>query len=320
LGDASASVTHPVVEISTSGRGGSIYYREGEQRIAFDWEFALPPAIVLIFGPKPTGWDSTYPWASGRRAGIFDFVGAEVVRQQVAGGRFEVDADEGVIEILRPGTAKPARKASDAEPTALDQFVASATPVWKEWAEGATYDLEAIGRLTPAERAGAVELLTGRDVTWREVEALAALETPPARAAIEKALAHHLSIDTRLAAAEIMHELDPAFDLDAFLARQIRALYQPRNGLERALRLAEDHDAPLVRQALLWSSYNSTECAPACARLLLRLTGAAGEETGEAVEALLTKLGVHNSSFDRSAAFQELCRRTGLELDLDAGH
>ena len=93
----------PVVDISTSGRGGSIYYREGEQRIAFDWEFALPPAIVLIVGPKSDGWDSAYPWASGRRAEIFDFVGAEVVRQQVAGGGFEVDLESGVIEVLRPG-------------------------------------------------------------------------------------------------------------------------------------------------------------------------------------------------------------------------
>jgi hypothetical protein len=313
-------MTSPVVEISTSGRGGSIYYCEGEQRIAFDWEFALPPAIVLIFGPKASGWDDAYPWASGRRSEIFEFVGAEVVRQQVAGGGFDVDLDAGVIEVLRPGSGKPARAVRAADRSALDEFFESAPPAWKEWADGATYDFAAIGRLTASEREAAVDFLASRDATWREVDAFAAIGTPAARVEIEKALTHHLSIDTRLAAAEVMHRLDASFDIDAFLARQIRALYQPRSGLERAMRLAASHDSPAARQALLWESYNSTECAPVCARLLLQLAGAVGETQDDGMAQMLDKLGLHNSYIDRSAAFQELCRRVGMELDLDVAY
>ena len=68
------------VEITQSGRGGSITYREGENTVAFDWEFGASPAIALIFGPTAQAWDRQYPWAAGRQAEIYDFVGAEAVR------------------------------------------------------------------------------------------------------------------------------------------------------------------------------------------------------------------------------------------------
>jgi hypothetical protein len=200
---------------------------------------------------------------------------------------------------------------------ALERFLASVVPVWKEWADGQRYDIAALARLRPTERAEAVAVLTGRDPGWREVEALATINTPAARAAIDAALQHHLSIDTRLAAAEARFAADPAFDLDGFLARQIRRLDRPANGLTRALRLAEGHGGAATRQALLWASYNATECAPACARLLLRLTGAATEPLDPALELVLGKLGLHTSSFDRTAAFEALCQCVGMTLDHD---
>jgi hypothetical protein len=97
----------PTVEIETSGRGGSIYYREGEQVIRFDWEFALPPAIVLIFGREAKYWDVAFPWAAGRQAAIYDFVGAEVVRQKAASARFDANLDSGILEILSGGGSIP---------------------------------------------------------------------------------------------------------------------------------------------------------------------------------------------------------------------
>jgi hypothetical protein len=319
-----------VVEIETRGRGGSIAYIEGDHRVGFDWEFALPPAIALIFGPKARHWDTVVPWAAGRQAEIYDTVGAEVVRQQVPGGRFTADLAEGVLEILRPLRRRAVERASSGagaagskprrpreRSAALERFLASVVPVWKEWADGQRYDVAALARLRPGERAEAVAVLTGRDSTWREVEALAAIGTPAAREAIDAALQHHLSIDTRLAAAEARFAADPAFDLDGFLARQIRRLDRPANGLARALRLAEAHGGPATRQALLWASYNATECAPACARLLLRLTGVATEPLDPALERVLGKLGLHTSSFDRAAAFEALCRRVGMALDPD---
>jgi hypothetical protein len=124
-----------------------------------------------------------------------------------------------------------------------------------------------------------------------------------------------LSIDTRLAAAEVLDERHRMPDFDLFLARQIHRLDRPANGLARALFLAEKHPSQTVKQALLWASYNATVCAPECAKLLLKLTCAAREPFRADVELILSKLGLHSSYFDRKAAFDDLSRRVGMVLN-----
>jgi hypothetical protein len=318
----------PIVEIEQSGRGGSIYYRADEHSITFGWEFATPPALALIFGPTSQVWESEYPWAKGRQREIFEFVGAEVVRQKAPGYYFDYDVESGVMAILKKSpqhrAAARAKKRGAASPPkhspAYEKFLSSVVPIWEQWRDDQTYDVAAIAKMTAGERKEVFGLLTGRDVTWREVEALAAIDTPEARAAVDEASKHHLSIDTRLAAAEAMHRQGRLPDLDSFLAKQIRQLYQLANGLRRALLLAERHPSETVKQALLWASTNQTECAPECAKLLLALTGAAEEPFDAAVEQMLEKLGLHNSYFDRKAAFDELCRRVAMQLDPEAAY
>jgi len=90
------------VEVSQSGRGGSIHYREGSNTATFDWEFASPPALALIFGPTARTWDRRYPWAEGRQAEIFAFVAAEVVREKAAGAGIEIDLGSGTISLHTP--------------------------------------------------------------------------------------------------------------------------------------------------------------------------------------------------------------------------
>ena len=84
------------VEITSEGRGGSIFHLEDGQRVQFSWEFAMPPAIALVFGPGRAAFDS-----AERRAEVYATVGREVVRQQCPGGRFSVDLGRSMIEILR---------------------------------------------------------------------------------------------------------------------------------------------------------------------------------------------------------------------------
>jgi hypothetical protein len=92
-------ILHPQVEIITSGGGGSIVYREGSHTVDFGWEFAMPPAVALLFGPSALQWQHTMPWAADRRAEIFATVGEEVVRQKAPDGEFIVDLDTGIIQI-----------------------------------------------------------------------------------------------------------------------------------------------------------------------------------------------------------------------------
>jgi len=96
----------PVVEITTSGRGGTITYREGDRAIVFDWEFAMSPALALAWGPRQADWDTACPWASGRQESIYEYVGGEVVRQQAPGGAFEYDLERGELTILSSGRGR----------------------------------------------------------------------------------------------------------------------------------------------------------------------------------------------------------------------
>jgi len=220
-------------------------------------------------------------WEGARQAEIYDFVAAEIVRQRAPGRAYEIDLEEGVITILDRATARPTAP-------------------------------------QPAERAPVVAALANGDVTWREVEALAAIDDPAARAAVDRALHHHLSIDTRLSAAEAMHRQGRLADLERVIARELRGLSRPQDGMARALRLAAAHPGDRVQQALLWASWNGTDCAPHCAALLLALTGAAQEPFDETVQAMLARLGLHNSAYDRQAAFAALCALVRMELDFDA--
>ena len=257
-------ILHPQVEIVTSGRGGSIVYREGSHTVDFSWEFAMPPALTLLFGPSAGQWAHAMSWAAGRRAEIFDTVGKEVVRQQAPSGEFIVDLDTGIIQINR-------RRHSATEPT--ETKVSAATP-----AMPATVDRAAI-----------------RD--------------------LDADLHDHLSIETRLAAAEAMHSQLRLDDIDLFLAIQIRKLHSIDDCLERALRLAAAFPTDAVKQALLWASCNATACAPHCAAALLHLVSTEQEPFGEQVRQMLQKLDRHNSSFDRAAAFAQLCSRVSMTLD-----
>jgi hypothetical protein len=87
------------VEITTSGRGGTITYHEPPHSLQFSWEFAMPPALALIFGPSATSWAQAAPWAAGRQEEIIAALAREVARQKAPGRGFRFDADTGIIEI-----------------------------------------------------------------------------------------------------------------------------------------------------------------------------------------------------------------------------
>jgi hypothetical protein len=87
------------VEITTSGAGGSITYHEPPHSLRFTWEFAMPPAVALIFGPSAIAWARVAPWAASRREEIVTAVAHEVVRQKAPGRGFSFDAATGIIEI-----------------------------------------------------------------------------------------------------------------------------------------------------------------------------------------------------------------------------
>ena len=282
----------PRVEISDGGRAGTITYREGLHSTSFDWEFALSPALAIVTGPAARDWERVGSWARGRQAEIFEHVASEVVRQKASGCTPEIDLDAGTITLLEPARQAPGRKPRGSAPGG---------------------PLDAVGELGEDELEQLIALILQDGINGHSVEALAQIDHPRARAAVDEAARDHLSVDARLAAAEALHARGTVSDLEPVVTRELRMLNRRSDGLARVLRLAAAHPTPAVKQALLWASWNQTECSADCARLLLELVG--GKEAVAAMGAQLEGLGFHRSYFERKAAFDALCKTVGMTLD-----
>jgi hypothetical protein len=282
----------PRVDIGNGGRGGSITYGEGLHTASLYWEFALSPALAIITGPRASEWDRACPWAVGRQAEIFEHVAAEVVRQKAPGSRYEIDLDAGTVTILEARRRVKGRKRRGSSPRG---------------------PLDAVGELADDGLEQLIDLMLRDDMSGPIVDGLAQIDHPKARAAVDEASRHHLSVEVRLAAAEALEARGALADLEPVLVRELKILNRRADGLPRALRLAEAHPTPAVKQALLWASWNQTECATDCARLLLKLVG--GPSAVAAMADVLPGLDLHTSFFQRKAAFEALRQSVGMTLD-----
>jgi hypothetical protein len=183
---------------------------------------------------------------------------------------------------------------------------------------------KANGCLARADSAsGIIEIVEPSDASSRssathamraERIARARPDATSVRRDLQAELRDHLSFDVRLNAAEMIYQQDATFDIEEFVAGQIRDIFYARDGLESALRLAAAHPGERMLQALLYACWNHTECSQAFARLLLELKGVTPAPDDEAAAAMIEGLGYHTNYTTRRAAFTELCRRTAMEI------
>ena len=208
---------------------------------------------------------------------------------------------------------RPPRRAHSA---AYDRFLASMQLSYDRWHDGDGYDLAALRELEPWEVPELVRLLRDRSLEWREVEALAALPgAPEAELALTEATRDRLSVDVRLAAADALNRQGRlARPLAEVVADEIRNLSTISDGLERALRLAEQYPTDEVKRALLRASRNRTECAMHCAALLCYLCGVAKEPFDWELRPLFLRFNPGVGEGEREAAFAELCGLVGMTL------
>lgn len=94
------------VTIEGKGRSGSVHYQESAGRLTFYWELGGGDFVALINVGDEAAWRAQPPWAAARRAEILRRVADEVVRQMSPGGRAEIDAQKGWIN-LRAGPGAP---------------------------------------------------------------------------------------------------------------------------------------------------------------------------------------------------------------------
>lgn len=87
------------VEVTASGRSGSVVYHETAGCISFDWEFGSGDTVAIIRVAELAVWSTRHPWAVERRREILRRVAQEVVRQKAPTCRAELDDKNGYIYI-----------------------------------------------------------------------------------------------------------------------------------------------------------------------------------------------------------------------------
>lgn len=216
-----------------------------------------------------------------------------------------------------PAAFAPRANATDAtrsEPpdTPLNRFRRSMQIGFDQWHDGIGYDLEALRAASLEERAAIEALLLSRAAAdWRDVEALAALDTPRAREAL-MAAARHGSPAIRLA---VQRHAPGLLNESERTAALVAALEVPElgDGLSAALDEAATYHPPEVVAALFRGAlHGSGENAVHFAALLAYVHGQAAEPFDWDQRPFFLRFNTDNKA-ERVAVFRELCARIGVD-------
>jgi hypothetical protein len=210
-----------------------------------------------------------------------------------------------------PRLSAPAPFHSDPN-TALGRFERSMAIDYEKWHDGEGYDLDAIAAATPQERAAIQKLLLQRGTRdWRDVEALAALNSPVARTELKAAL-EHSDARIRLAAARSAPELVTESQRVMSLVKALDTANW-EGGLSQALdEAAEFHPEPVIESLLRGVLQRDGETAVNFAAMLLFVHDKADGPFDWDQRPFLLRFNTPDRG-ERQAAFAELCGKIGVD-------
>jgi hypothetical protein len=191
--------------------------------------------------------------------------------------------------------------------SAYDRFMASTEIDYERWHEGIGYDLDALGAMDPDERFRTEHwLLVRAGQDWRDLEALLALGSDAARAAVVEQLRAG-KLEQRLQAARLLRD-DPTLtgeiEAAAVAGLESALLY---DGLSIALDLATTHRTPALIDALFRAALRDEgEAAVHAAARLAFIHGVAKEEFDWELRPLFLRFNTQDRA-EREVAFRELC-------------
>jgi hypothetical protein len=208
-------------------------------------------------------------------------------------------------------TGRPSAAAASSD-SSLDRFEQSLQINYEKWHDGIGYDLDAIREASPEEQASIEDLLLQRGVCdWRDVEALAVLNSPRAREALRSAMTsqdHQVALAVARYAPELLDEAERA-------ALIVRALEQASvyGGLSQALNQAEEfHPAPVIEALLQGAAKRDGEVAVHFVAMLMVLHGQAETAFDWDQRPFFLSFNTQDPTV-REAAFRELCRKIGVD-------
>jgi hypothetical protein len=196
---------------------------------------------------------------------------------------------------------------------AYKTFISSMEITVDDWRDGNGYDLDALDEVSQTERDELVKVLSEtlqRQPDWRQAEALGAIGTAAAIAALQSALkgAHP---ELRLHVAEQLHELGEPVDLDGAIVAALRTT-NLSNGLSYAIDMAEEYPSPRIQETLLDLALRGDEDQRVhCAALALYLGGKAEEAFDWNHRPFFLRFGDEDRKV-RMEAYKELCKRLGV--------
>ena len=195
---------------------------------------------------------------------------------------------------------------------AVARFAASMEGTMESWREGTGYDLALLKSATPEELESIEEMILSRPVEdWRDVEALAALDSPRARVALRKALK---SSDHRVATA--VAEYAPHLVSDAERTKVLVAALEGAEiygGLTQALLDVEEYHPPEIVDALFRGLLKpNCENPVHFAAMLMFIHGKADSSFDWTHRPLFLRFKTEDRA-ERESVFRELCEKIGVD-------
>ena len=196
----------------------------------------------------------------------------------------------------------------------LIRFKLSMDIDYEKWHDGVGYDLEALREATPGERKEIENIIITRSsLDWRDIEALAEINTPRSRATIKSA-ASKSSIETSIAAIRYMRELFTDSECISIIVDALRSakLY---GGLSQALDIVADfHPQEVVSELLRGVKQREGDVAVLYAAMLLYIYGKSKEPFDWEKRPFLLRFNTEDAA-DRHEAYLELCRILNVKPD-----
>jgi hypothetical protein len=281
-----------------------IRYRETEARTHYLFEFGTADELFSLITVK-------------RKPMVLPKLGegppnpteAHIARMKVIREREEAATAKraaGVEEWVPP---TPDSSTSDA----ARRFIASMQITFDMWHDGTGYDLNALGEVSGSERdAIETHLIQHQPRDWRDIEALAQIDSPRARQAIEAALKSPDAKVRREAMHHAGEKVDPA-DREKLLLNALNTagLF---DGLSEAIDEAAEFHPPSVIDMLLRGALNRDgEAAVHFAALLFYLHGKSAEPFDWNHRPFFLRFNTSDRA-ERKMVFCELCQTIGVDV------
>jgi hypothetical protein len=194
---------------------------------------------------------------------------------------------------------------------ALERFLQSMKIGYIEWHDGIGYDLDALNEMTAKELKQVESLILARKgQDWRDVEALAELNTPFTIQALKECLKSN-NFDVRLFAVKFLKEMNIVDKVEDIVVNTL-PLTKIGDGLTFALSLAEKYPTERIRQTVLRCVLNGNDDIRIhCAAMTLYLYGKAKTNFDTSFKIVFEFRNPGRAQ--RLAPFVELCGLIGVD-------